>query len=108
MCDFAAPTRIGLDDISPAGAFWSLTLYDREIGFIIPSEHKKYGIGKNGGTEPDDEGGFAIYIAAGKPEGVPDENWLPIARENFDLSPQMQLYEPDLDKLKPGTHRFWS
>jgi len=92
--------RIGPDDMPPAGAFWSLTLYDRENGFFIPNERKKYSVGKNGGMTLDDDGGIAIYIAAEKPEGVPEENWLPIPREDLDLSLQMRLYEPDLEKMK--------
>jgi len=88
------------DEMPPAGAFWSLTLYDRQNGFFIPNERKKYSVGKNGGMKLDDKGGIDIYIAVNKPEGVPEENWLPIAREDLDLSLQMRLYEPDLEKMK--------
>jgi len=28
----------------------------------------------------DKDGGIAIYIAAQKPEGLPEENWLPVTR----------------------------
>ena len=46
------------------------------------------------------DGGIAIYIAAEKPEGVPAENWLPIPRKDLDLSPQLRIYVPILEKLK--------
>jgi hypothetical protein len=48
----------------------------------------------------DEDGGIEIYIAAEKPEGVPEENWLPIPREDLALSPQLRIYVPDLEKLK--------
>jgi len=44
-----------------------------------------------------EDGGIEIYIAAEKPEGVPEENWLPIPREDLDLNPQMRVYVRDLD-----------
>jgi hypothetical protein len=43
------------------------------------------------------------YITAEKPEGVPEENWLPIPREDLDLSPQMRVYVPDMEKMKTWT-----
>lgn len=90
--------RMDADEMPPAGAFWSLTLYDRDNGFFIPNDRKKYSVGLNGGMKLDDSGGISIYIAAEKPEGVPDENWLPIQREDLALTPTMRLYEPDLEK----------
>jgi len=45
-------------------------------------------------------GGIAIYIAAKKPEGVPEENWLPINRKDRGLDIIMRVYEPDLEKMK--------
>ena len=46
------------------------------------------------------EGGIEIYIAAEKPEGVPEENWLPINRENIDLDVILRIYAPDAEKMK--------
>jgi len=88
------------DELPPAKAFWSLTLYDKDQGFFIPNDRKKYSVGKNAGMKLNDEGGIDIYIAAEKPEGVPEENWLPVERKDLDLSPQLRLYVPDLEKLK--------
>jgi hypothetical protein len=47
----------------------------------------------------DEDGGIAIYVAAEHPEGVPPENWLPIPYEDLDLSLQLRIYEPDLEKM---------
>lgn len=92
--------RMTKDGLPPAGAFWSVTLYDLENGFFIPNDRKKYSVGENGGMKLNEDGGIEIYIAAEKPEGVPEENWLPIPREDLDLSPQMRIYMPDLEKMR--------
>ena len=92
--------RMDAEQLPPAGPFWSLTLYDLDQGFFIPNERKKYSVGENAGMQLNDDGGIEIYIAARKPEGVPEENWLPIQREDLDLSPQLRLYVPDLEKMK--------
>jgi hypothetical protein len=95
--------RMKRDALPPHGAFWSLTLYDLEQGFFIPNERKKYSVGENAGMKLNEDGGIEIYIAAEKPEGVPPENWLPIPREDLDLSPQLRVYVPDLQKMKTWT-----
>jgi hypothetical protein len=92
--------RMTKDQLPPAGPFWSLTLYDLEQGFFIPNDRKKYSVGENGGMKLDKDGGIEIYIAAEQPQGVPEENWLPINREDLVLSPQLRVYVPDLEKLK--------
>jgi hypothetical protein len=89
--------RMDADELPPARAFWSVTLYDRDEGFFIPNDRKKYSVGLNGGMQLDEAGGIAIYVAAERPEGVPLDNWPPIDRVDLDLSAQMRLYEPDLD-----------
>ena len=92
--------RMTKDELPPAGAFWSLTLYDLDQGFFIPNDRKKYSVGENAGMKLDEDGGIEIYIAAKKPEGVPEENWLPIERKDLGLSPQLRVYVPDLEKMK--------
>ena len=92
--------RMSGDDLPPATAFWSATLYDLKNGFFIPNERKKYSVGRNAGMKLDADGGIAIYVAAEKPAGVPDENWLPIQRRDEDLSVIMRLYVPDLERFK--------
>jgi hypothetical protein len=92
--------RMTKDELPPANAFWSFTLYDAVNGFFIPNEHKKYSVGENGGMKLNDEGGIDIYIAAEKPAGVPDENWLPIERKDLGLNIILRIYAPDLKKMK--------
>jgi hypothetical protein len=75
--------RMTKAQLPPAKAFWSVTLYDLKNGFFIPNDRKKYSVGENGGMKLNKKGGIAIYIAAKKPEGVPEENWLPIDIEKM-------------------------
>jgi len=92
--------KMSKDEFPPTKAFWSLTLYDNANGFFIPNEQMKYSVGENAGFKLNDEGGIEIFISAEKPEGVPDENWLPINRDNIDLSLMYRIYAPDAEKMK--------
>lgn len=88
------------EELPPANAFWSLTLYDQDRGFFIPNDHKKYSVGENAGFKLNDEGGIEIYVSAEKPEGVPEENWLPINHQDQNLDILCRLYAPNLEKVK--------
>ena len=92
--------RMTKDQLPPAGAFWSLTLYDTANGFFIPNEHKKYSVGENAGMKLNADGGIDVYVAAEQPEGVPAENWLPINRRDESLDIILRIYVPDLEKFK--------
>ena len=92
--------RMSKKDLPPAKAFWSVTLYDVQNGFFIPNDRKKYSVGENAGMKLDKDGGIVIYIAAQKPKGVPEENWLPINRKDEGIGAIMRVYVPDLEKMK--------
>ena len=92
--------RMTKDELPPANAFWSFTLYDAVKGFFIPNEHKKYSVGENGGMKLNDEGAIDIYFASEKPKDVPAENWLPIERKDLELNIILRVYAPDLEKMK--------
>jgi len=92
--------RMTKDQLPPAKAFWSVTLYDLQNGFFIPNDRKKYSVGDNAGMKLNKDGGIEIYIAAKQPKGVPEENWLPINRRDEDLSVNLRIYVPDLEKMK--------
>ncbi|UCD59187.1 MAG: DUF1214 domain-containing protein [Candidatus Hydrogenedentota bacterium] len=92
--------RMKKDDLPPATAFWSITLYDTENGFFLPNERKKYSVGENAGMKLDADDGITIYIAADCPQGVPEENCLPLNRGDYGVDLIMRVYAPDLEKLK--------
>jgi len=87
------------EGLPPANAFWSVTLYDSERGFFIPNERFKYSVGENAGYKLDENGGIRIVIAAEEPKGVPEENWLPLNRGDYDVDLVMRLYAPDLNRF---------
>jgi hypothetical protein len=95
--------RMTKDELPPAEAFWSLTLYDLDNGFFIPNDRHKYSVGENAGMKLNADGGIAIYVAAEQPAGVPPENWLPIERKDEDLNLIMRIYQPDLETMKTWT-----
>jgi len=92
--------RMAAEELPPAEAFWSVTLYDTDNGFFIPNDRKKYSVGENAGMKLDSNGGIAIYIAAEQPPGVPDENWLPLNRGDYGIDAIMRVYAPDLERFK--------
>ena len=92
--------RMAKDELPPAGPFWSVTLHDTANGFFIPNDRKKYSVDENAGMKLHDKGGIDIYIAAEKPDGVPEENWLPINRKDEGIGAIMRIYVPDLEKMK--------
>jgi hypothetical protein len=87
-------------EMPPVKAFWSTTLYDSDNGFFIPNDHFKYSVGENAGFKLDENGGIRIVIAANRPDDVPEENWLPINRGDYDIDVIMRLYAPDLERYK--------
>jgi len=91
--------KMSADQLPPAQAFWSLTLYDLENGFFIPNEAMKYSVGENAGFKLDSKGGLEIHISAKQPTGVPVENWLPISRDNIGLAAQFRIYHPRLAEM---------
>jgi hypothetical protein len=98
--------KMSAEELPPARAFWSITLYDLENGFFIPNDQKKYSVGENAGMKLNDAGGIEIYIASEKPDGVPQENWLPTERKDINLSPTLRIYQADLDAMKTWSVPF--
>lgn len=94
---------MGPEEMPPAKAFWSTTLYDNANGFFIPNDQFKYSVGENAGFQLDEKGGIRIVIAAERPEGVPEANWLPINRGDEDIDIIMRVYAPDLERFANWT-----
>jgi hypothetical protein len=92
--------RMTKEQLPPAQAFWSFTLFDAKDAFFIPNDRKKYSVGENAGMKLDANGGIAIYIAEKQPAGVPSENWLSIPRKDLPLRIQIRTYVPDIEKMK--------
>jgi hypothetical protein len=92
--------RMTKDQLPPAQAFWSFTLFDAKDAFFIPNDRKKYSVGENAGLKLDANGGITIAIAEKQPARVAPENWLPITRQDLPLRIQIRTYVPDLERMK--------
>ena len=57
-------------------------------------------MGENAGMKLNKDGGIKIYIVAKQPNGVPEENFLPIKQKDEDIGAIMRIHVPDLEKLK--------
>jgi hypothetical protein len=94
--------RMQNSELPPTNAFWSVTLYDTENGFFLPNDRKKYSVGENSGYKLDADGGIAIFIAAEKPDGVPEENWLPTHRGHYGIDVIMRVCHRISSATGPG------
>ena len=92
--------KMSKENLPPAGAFWSFTLYDGIEYLFIPNAENKYSVGENAGMQLDKDGGITIYMSEKLPEGTPKENWLPINREDLLLNLRLRVYQPDIEKMK--------
>ena len=92
--------RMTKDQLPPAKAFWSVTLYDAKKGLFIPNDFRKYSVGENGGMKLNESGGLEIHISPKQPADVPKENWLPSGGEDEQLDLIMRVYAPDVEAMK--------
>jgi len=97
------------DSLPPVGAFWSVTMYDKE-GFPVPNAINRYAIGDRDPLEFNPDGSLDIYIQHESPGKDKESNWLP-SPNSGELSPTMRLYAPKLEVLTgewnpPGIKRI--
>jgi hypothetical protein len=87
--------------LPPVSAFWSLTLYNRQVLFYANRLHR-YAIGdRTTGLRRDRDGGLTIIVSH-KPGPARESNWLPAPAGAFSL--YLRLYEP-----KPAAvRRIWT
>jgi hypothetical protein len=86
----------------PAGAFWSLTMYDLE-GFLVPNPAKRYVVGPFHPPFVKRKDGSIVVVMQRDRPAAKDVNWLPTpASGNFRLN--LRIYEPARSVLT-GTWR---
>jgi hypothetical protein len=94
--------RFDAGDLPPAGAFWSVTLYD-DRGFLVANPLGRYAVGdRSPGLVPGDGGGLDVVIQAGQACDGPGRVWLPAPAGPFYL--MMRLYIP----RAPALDGSWS
>lgn len=72
----------------PVSGFWSVTVYESD-GFLSENAIGRYALGSNSGLSANEEGEIVITFAAEKPDGVPQENWLPVPEDTFEVTLRM-------------------
>lgn len=74
------------------GAFWSVTMYD-ERNLLVANPIERYLIRPDTpGLAFDPDGGLTIHLAADRPDGIPEGNWLPAPRGLFNVA--LRTYFP--------------
>jgi hypothetical protein len=79
------------NEIPPAKAFWSVTLYDKN-GFPSPNALKRNAIGDRDALAFNADGSLDILIQNQSPGPGKESNWLPAPAEAFNLT--MRVYSP--------------
>jgi hypothetical protein len=79
-------------ELPPVRAFWSMTLYNRDL-FLVPNSIDRYAVGdRTKGLRFGRDRSLKIYVQRDRPAGARAANWLPAPRGRFQL--YLRLYEP--------------
>ncbi len=84
------------DQIPPAEAFWSITLYDTE-GFQVANAINRFAVSSWMPFTYNADGSLDLYFQNDSPGGGKEANWLPAPKGPFNLT--MRLYAPRSDAL---------
>ncbi len=84
------------DEIPPADAFWSLTMYDPD--FAVPNPINRYAIGDRDALKFNADGSLDIYIQPDSPGKDKESNWLPSPKQGG-MNVTMRLYAPRAEAL---------
>ena len=83
-------------EIPPVGAFWSITLYDKD-GFPTANALNRNAIGDRDELKFNADGSLDLYFQNESPGKDRELNWLPAPTEAFNLT--MRLYAPKVEVL---------
>ena len=82
------------DNLPPARAFWSVTMYDRDTYTLVDNVIDRYSIGdRTEGIQYADDGSLTVYISQSTPESGQRANWLPAPVGEFYLI--LRVYLPE-------------
>jgi hypothetical protein len=84
------------NEIPPVGAFWSITLYDKD-GFPTANALNRNAIGDRDELKFNADGSVDLYFQNESPGKDKETNWLPTPTGDFNLT--MRLYAPKLEVL---------
>jgi hypothetical protein len=84
------------EEIPPADAFWSITLYDPE-GFQVANSINRFAVSSWMPFKRDADGSLTLYFQNESPGADREVNWLPAPKGPFNLT--MRLYAPRSEAL---------
>jgi hypothetical protein len=79
------------DDLPPANAFWSITLYDPQ-GFPVPNSLDRFAVSSWMPFTYDADGSLDLYFQNESPGPDREANWLPAPKGAFNLT--LRIYAP--------------
>jgi hypothetical protein len=79
------------DQLPPADAFWSITMYDAE-GFQVANDLNRFAIGDRDPLAYNHDGSLDIYVQRKSPGSDREPNWLPAPTGPLGIT--MRLYAP--------------
>ena len=85
------------DELPPAGAFWSVTMYD-EAGFQVANPLNRFAIGDRDALKYNADGSLDLYLQNASPGADKESNWLPSPAKGV-LGVTMRIYAPKLPAL---------
>ena len=92
--------RFEADELPPAQAFWSLTMYKLPEQHFVHNPIDRYSIGdRTEGLQYGEDGSLTVYIQTELPGVDRESNWLPAFEGPFALT--MRVYWPEPDALDP-------
>jgi hypothetical protein len=80
------------EEIPPAEAFWSLTMYDFN-SYLVENKINRYALGDRSKLKYEKDGSLTIYIQSTNPGKDKESNWLP-APETGKFKVALRLYVP--------------
>jgi hypothetical protein len=77
--------------LPPVEAFWSLTMYDKDL-FFVPNSIDRYALSQRNKFIANSDGSVDFYIQSESPGKDKEANWLPAPKGKFNLV--LRLYGP--------------
>lgn len=90
------------DELPPAGAFWSVTMYDHE-SFQVDNVLNRYALGDRDPLVYNNDGSLDIFIQQESPGQEKESNWLPSAKAGL-LNITMRVYAPKVEAFDGRWH----
>jgi hypothetical protein len=88
--------HFGKNDMPPANAFWSVTLYDPE-GFQVANTLNRFAVSSWMPFTYNVDGSLDLYFQNESPGTDKEANWLPAPKSEFNLT--MRIYAPKSEAL---------